>query len=208
MQDYKPNSNRFKEGQKEKALNPEKKKVHKVVASGVKTKKKSEVRKGLDTFLSEDLENIKDYVKNDVIIPTLKNTIWDAFTNTLDIILFKGAGHAGRRGNNSSRVPYVSYNKIAGGAPSGRPATEQKRAAFSLDDIIFTTKSDADEVLNQMNALLREYRIATVQDLYDMVGMTCDYTCQNYGWTNLNNARVLRSRDGYMLDLPRALPID
>ena len=54
MEEYKPNSHKYKERQME----TEGKKVEKVVKGGVKAKKKNEARKLADTFLSEDISKI------------------------------------------------------------------------------------------------------------------------------------------------------
>ena len=59
-----------------------------------------------------------------------------------------------------------------------------------------------------MCELIDTYQMVKVADLYDLVGISCDYTANNYGWTNLRNASVERVRDGYILKLPKALPID
>ena len=60
----------------------------------------------------------------------------------------------------------------------------------------------------RMDELIEKFKVASVADLYDLVGVSCDYTANNYGWTNLRNASVVRVRDGYLLKLPRALPLD
>ena len=58
--DYKPNSHKYKEEQKN--LPAERKKVEKVVTGKVKTKKKSEASKLKDVFISEDVSNVKSYI--------------------------------------------------------------------------------------------------------------------------------------------------
>ena len=91
MQDVKPNSHKFKEDQK-RLPDPEKKEIKKVVKAPVKVKKKGVLSTAVDQFVQEDLTNIKTYIVTDVIIPTIKNTIWDTFTNSLDMILYGGNG--------------------------------------------------------------------------------------------------------------------
>ena len=59
-----------------------------------------------------------------------------------------------------------------------------------------------------MDEIMEEYHIVRVADLYDLVGVTGDYTDNNYGWTNIRNAKIVRVRDGYKIDMPRALPLD
>ena len=50
--------------------------------------------------------------------------------------------------------------------------------------------------------------MVSVADLYDLVGISGNYTDNKYGWTNLRNSDVQRVRDGYLLKLPKALPFD
>ena len=50
--------------------------------------------------------------------------------------------------------------------------------------------------------------VVTVADLYDLADLTQPYTANRYGWTNLRNATTQRVRDGYILKLPRPMPID
>lgn len=207
MQDYKPNSHRFKEEEKKKPVaTEEKKEVRKVVKGPVKVKKKGVIGSAVDQFVEEDLSNIKTYLISDVIIPTIKNTIWDAFTNTLDMVLFGGTGRAKRNGPGSSRVPYVSYNRYSNSSRDNR--NEPRRGRYDFRNITFDSKMDAEEVLRQMDAIMDEYKLVTVVDLYDLVGVTGEYTDAKYGWTNLRNAGVIRGRDGYYLELPKPLPID
>ena len=70
--DYKPNSNRFKEEQKNKD-----KKIEKVVTGNVITKKKSKARKFTEELVSEDAKNVKSYVLGEVLIPAIKKLISD-----------------------------------------------------------------------------------------------------------------------------------
>ena len=64
MEEYKPNSHKSKK---------EKKKVEKVVTGKVIAKNRSLGQKFSDTFLSEDISNVKNYAVNELIIPGLKN---------------------------------------------------------------------------------------------------------------------------------------
>ena len=58
-----------------------------------------------------------------------------------------------------------------------------------------------------MDEIMEEYGIVRVADLYDLVGITGDYTDNKYGWTNIRSAEVVRVRDGYKIKMPRAMPI-
>ena len=60
-----------------------------------------------------------------------------------------------------------------------------------------------------MEALIDQYGVASVGDLYDLANVsTTNYTVNKYGWTNIRSAQVIRSRDGYLLKMPKAMPIN
>jgi hypothetical protein len=60
-----------------------------------------------------------------------------------------------------------------------------------------------------MDDIINRYGVVSVGDLYDLAGIsTTNYTVNKYGWTNIRSAHVVRTRDGYLLKLPRALPLN
>ena len=199
MQDYKPNSNRFKEEQKEATRE---KKISPVVSSPVKVKKTSEARKFVDIFVSEDVSNVKSYIFMDVLVPAIKKAISDIVTDGIDMILYGGTGR--RKSSSASKVSYSSYYD----RDKRDYRREEPRTRYHFDDIILRSRGEAEEVLARMDEIIDEYKIVSVADMYDLMGVTCDYTDNKYGWTNLRNAEVVRVRDGYKLNLPKALPID
>ena len=119
-------------------------------------------------------------------------------------MIFYGKPGGGRRSTNSSYVSYRDYSRR-----DDRPIGESRtRTGYSHDDIILETRGEAEEVLDRMNELIDTYGIVSVADMYDLVGISCNYTDNKYGWTNIRNAEPIRVRDGYMLKLPKAIPIN
>ena len=203
-QEYKPNSHKSKEENPKPA---EKKKVEKVVTGVVKTKK-NELRKFTDIFISEDVSNVKNYIFMDVLVPAIKKAVSDIVTNGIDMILYGDSGR-NRRNTNASVVSYRSYYDQRREDERRYSSTPVSRARYSYDDIILNTRGEAEEVLTRMDELIDTYGIASVADLYDLVGLTGDYTDNKYGWTNIRSAEVVRDRDGgYRLKMPKALPIN
>ena len=201
MNDYAPNSNKFKNEQK----NAEKKKVEKVVQGTVRTRKKSEVRKFADSFLKEDASSVKSYIVSDVLIPAAKKTIADIVTGGLNMFLFGDSRRDNGRVTGSTTSYTRYYDKVGGGGSYRDSGTT--RNALNYDDLVFESRGEADLVLTRMDELIETYGMATVSDLYDLVGKSCDWTYDKYGWTNLRNARVVSIGNGYVLDLPKAFPI-
>ena len=140
-----------------------------------------------------------------MLIPTIKDAIADIITNGVNMMLF-GETKRSSKASNSSRVSYRSYYDRKDDRRSA--TTSRARVGYDFDDIVLDTRGEAEEVLDRLTEVLDTYTIATVADLYDLVGITGAYTDNKYGWTNLRNADVVRVRDGYMLKLPKAVPID
>ena len=192
MAEYKSNAHRSKEQSADK-------KVEKVISGNAKVKKRS--------ALSDDIQNIKSYVVMDVLIPAAKKAISDIVTNGIDMILYPGGNGRPKR-SNANHVSYRSYYDNRDRDRRYDPETRSRRSSYSYDDIIIDTRAEAEEVLERMDELLDTYNVVSVADLYDLVGISCSYTDNKYGWTNLRNAEVIRVRDGYFLKLPKAGPID
>ena len=201
---YTPNSHKYKEEQKHAAS--EEKRVTKVVKNPVKTKT-NEVRKLADIFISEDIANVKSYIFMDVLVPAIKKAIYDIVTNGIDMFLYGGSGK-NKSNSTSSKVSYRNYYEKKNNNGYRGSENVQSRNGFDYDDIIFSNRGEAEAVKQQMHDVIDQYGIVTVADLYDMAGLTAPYTSQKYGWMSVGSAEAVRVRDGYMLKLPRAVPID
>lgn len=85
------------------------------------------------------------------------------------------------------RVNYVSYRKT--------------------DDVIFENRAEVESVLDKMSELLKQQGFVSRAEFYNMGGVGVVYEDHTYGWTNLDDAKVVRVRDGYILKLPRVVPV-
>ena len=59
-----------------------------------------------------------------------------------------------------------------------------------------------------MEDLIDEAGFVTVAALYDLVGVSGNYTDNKYGWTDISNAEIVRVKDGYMIKLPKIRKLD
>jgi hypothetical protein len=197
--DYTSNSHRSKIDQDKKP--EERKKLEKVVKGTVTTKKKSGVFKLADSIFADNAKNVGSYLKDEVFIPSAKKLLVDLIKNGAET-LFYGSVDRSRRGSVVDRVSYDSFSN------SRRYEEPRQRVAFDYDQICINDRGEAEMVLARLDEVIDTYGWARVSDLYDLIGVTCDYTCNNYGWNNLSTARVVLARGGgYKFDLPRALPI-
>lgn len=204
MENYKPNSHKSKEEQQEAFAE---RKVEKVIKGSAKTKKRSDVKKFADVFISEDAGNVKSYILMDVLIPAIKKAISDIVTNGIDIMLYGESGRSKKK-SPASKISYRSYYESDNDRKRDYSSI-RTRSTYDYDDIILETRGDAESVLATMDELVETYGMVSVADLYEMVHIQGSYTDNKYGWTkNIRNASVVRVRDGYLLKLPKALPFD
>lgn len=200
--DYKPNSHKYKEEQNSPS---EKKKVEKVVSGKVKKRKKSGVTKFADVFVSSDVADVKSHIFMEIIVPAMKKAIDDVVTDGIGMILY-GESKGRKRSSNANYVSYRDYSSKD--RRDDRYTSNRTRAGYNYDDIVLDSRGEAEEVLERMDELIDKYGIASVADMYDLVGITDNYTDNKYGWTTLRSAEVVRVRDGYMIKLPRPKAID
>lgn len=207
MQDYKPNSHRFKESQPATPAPaaPEQKKVEKVISGKATIKPKGELAKFFETFFAEDLSKVKDYLLKDVIVPTIKDTIWTVIARGSERMLYGEAGHAPK----NSKLPYVNYNSLFKQTPSSTPSNSSSNSQYGVDNIILEDRGDAERLLAAMKGHIEQFGEVSISTLYEFMDEPIgDFVSTRWGWRSLNTAGIMRtSNGGYKLDLPRAISL-
>jgi hypothetical protein len=181
----------------------EEKKVEKVIEGTVTTRKRGLRGKFSEAFLSEDSSSVGSYVILEVLVPAAKNMLSDAVSQGIERILFGDA----RPRQPNSRTNHTSYSTRYNDRPPRQPLNRQARANHDFREIIIETRADAEDVLERMRDLINSYNMATVADLYDLVGLTGDYTDDRWGWDDLRSAGVRAIRGGFILILPKTIPV-
>lgn len=203
MEEYRSNSHKSRASINESI--PEKR-VNPVISGQAKIKKKNGFRKIADNLIVEDAANVKSYIFKDVIIPSLKKTILDVVTNSLDMFLYGEKG--GARKTSASKISYRKYYDDRRGESISR--SERFDDDFDYDEIIFETRGDAESVLSGMYDVLEAYNVVSIGDFYDLAKIsTSNFNLNKYGWTNLNGSEVIKAGDGYMIKFyTKAVPIN
>ncbi len=197
---YSGNSYKTREPREQKDDVPEKK-IDKVV-SNAKVKKKGI----FSDFINNDIPSIWEYVGREVLVPAIKKFITEAISNGLDMLLYGETNHSSpkQRRTNASNVSYQAYY--------GRDKGEYNRSSFNRrydpDSVIIDSRGEAENVLSCMDEMLGTYGVVSVADFYELCGVDSNYTDNNYGWTDIRSAQIVRTRDGYIIKLPKASPIN
>lgn len=184
-----------------------KREIQKITTGKVSVKKPGLGKKMADTFLGDDVENVKSYLIMDVVVPAIKDTIVDMVCSGVEMIF-----GVGRRGGGSRRSNYTNYSNISYKERDKERRTrrsESRRDRYDPNEIVVETRQEAEEVIFQLAELCESYGMARVADLYELVGITGDFQSQKWGWESVASARAVRVRGGgYAIDLPRPIYLD
>lgn len=189
----------------------EPKKIEKITTGEVIRRKKPLGKRLFETFFGGDAKTVISFVVMEVLVPAAKDAVADAVSQGVERTLFGEVRSSSRRAGSRPSSGYISYNRFS--TPSTKSREEPReisrrsRAHHEFDEIYLATRAEAEEALDRMYDLISKYEQATVADLYDLLGISSEYTDDKWGWTDLHGAGVIYSRKGYLLDLPKPEPL-
>jgi hypothetical protein len=203
--EYPANSHKAKHNTSSSTEEP--KKVEKIIKGEVIIKKKTFGKKLTEMFFGDNVDNVFSYIIYDIFVPAAKSTFSDMISGSIEMLLFgENRNRRGQRDRGSSYINYERYHNKDRDRSTNR--TRQNYARHNFDDIILSSRGEAEEVLSHLVDLIETYGMASVADLYDLVGITSSYTDTNFGWYNLASAHVNRISSGYLINLPRVVVLD
>jgi len=94
-----------------------------------------------------------------------------------------------------NKTGYVSYKDLY---------NKRREDIFVNRDgyIVFPSRAEAEEVLDDMRDIINKYGVVTIADLLDMTDISADFFHNKYGWTNLKDVKIRISREGFIIDFP------
>lgn len=202
MENYPNNSFKAREasspGGRSKDASPPEKHVEKVITGAAKTVKKSGFKKFIGLFVSDEIDNSPGYLWRNIVLPAIKRTISDCVEIGLN-------GETDRRRMSGSSI----VSEYRGGNNAQNRTRYDIQNLYEIDDVILDTYGDCEAVLDEMRELIEQYGMVSVNDLYDLLGTSgTRHTDSKYGWTSLRTAKIVPARGGFMLKLPRVVPLN
>ena len=228
MDEFPSNSNKYRE-QPERVKKTEvdkqdpqeaRRKIEKVVEGEVIRRKKPLGRRFKEFFFGGvDAQSVWQYIAEDIFVPAAKDLIYDAGSGGLERVLFhEERTHRRSRGRSRGRTDYQRYSRPYDDRPPFPPADRRRdrgrepdrraRSNHDFDDILLATRVEAETVIERLYDVLEQYGSVSVADLYEMVGITARFTDDKWGWYELPGASVRRTSAGYLIDIPRPVPLD
>lgn len=180
------------------------------VTSGEAVKRRKPLGKQFkETFVGGDFRSATQYVIFDVMVPSVRDMMFDAFTEGMQRLIFGDTRRRGGYGGGyrpSEGPPHISYNSFSKNRyerpPEPRSMSRRGRARHDFGEIVISSRSEGEDVIDSMFEMLSKFDVVSVADLYGMVGLESNHVDENWGWENLQGAGVMKVRGGYLLDLP------
>lgn len=207
MQDFPANS------QKAKATEAPREKLKPVTSAETVRRKKGLGRQFRQTFFSGNARDAAEYMVVDVVVPAIRDMLYDAMQSGIDRLIYGDRGGRPRPSKlTGMSTGHVNYNTMTPkrhipGSPVGpqqaRMLSRQSRARHDFDDLVIPSRQEAEEVLDQLFEILSRDGEVRVPHLYELTGVRSEHTDWKWGWNNLRGAKAVRLRNGgFLLDLP------
>lgn len=202
MQDFPSNSQQTRATEPRERIEP--------VTSADVRRNKGLGRRFKDTFIGGSPRDALWFMAEDVVIPAVRDTLYNAMQSGLDRLIYGEGPSRPRRSSglgSGSRVDYSTISTSTTQRPrsSGpRTISRASRARHDFRELIIPSAQEANEVIDRMYDILSRDGMVSVADLFELTGIQSAHTDQKWGWTNLRGARAIRQgRGGFILSLPK-----
>jgi hypothetical protein len=170
-------------------------------------RKKPLSRRVVESFGGADARSIGQHVLFQVVLPQVKDLIYDVGSSALQRALF-GDGGGKSYTSATRRGGYTPYNNVASAAtPKSMPQSKpSSMASDEFGEIIVENRGEAQGVMDKIGNLIETFGMASVSDLKSAVGLTGSFTDEKFGWVAMGGTDIRRvggSNPGYLLIFPR-----
>lgn len=166
-------------------------------------RKRSTVHEVFHAIFPGGFEEIKQHLVWDIFIPWMQDMLHNGWQGLGDVI-FPGSGKTAPR--TGSNVPeHYSYDEPY---RYGRynPWTSSNGYLPRMKPV--ATKRQADAILESLHESLMRYGCVTLLEFNSEVGNETYPTQNGYGWLTLKNIEPIKVREGWVIEMPKAVPID
>lgn len=207
-----PNSHKYKA---EKAKGDVEKKKRERLSPVVTSDKIASTKKPLgqrfmETFIAEDVTDIKTWLWRDMIVPGAQKALLDV----LNFMFYGEVSRDERRSTRDRRDSRTDYRGYYSGRSSEKRRSSSRRDRYEADDrvdfrnIVLRNRGDAEDLIDRLRDRIEDTGSVSVADLLDMVDATSRYTDNNWGWTDPRDIGIRRVSNGFLINVAEPEYID
>lgn len=185
----------------------------KPVADGTIKKRKTGF---LESMIKEDGGTIKDFFIETIVVPGLIDTITgigdiiiESFTDGISA-LFEDRGFDSSKRKRGKHTDYRKRSERRRGRArdDDDDDDEDENTEHTYDNVHVRTEHEARDVIEELKDIIADprYGYATVANLFEATKNYVTHTDNNYGWTSLNSATWVRTKNRekpWLLVLPK-----
>lgn len=177
------------------------------VPKGVKGTVRKVERLGVfDLLFAGDIKTAFEVAIKNVLGPKLQDILVN-FADTVTRSFVYGDNY---KSSYDQRSGGTNYNKISIISSGNQTQTYQSKPADRYESVTFEFDSyeDAKGVINYIHESIAQYRLVTVLNVYNYAGLPTNQIDNNYGWSSMGDIRPEKSRNGWVVRLPKPMQID
>lgn len=193
------------------------KKVQALDVGEVMIRKPSLGKRFRNTFFGGDAKETASFVWSEIVVNMAKNAFLDAIQQGSERMV-NPANRRRANGFHNSTLPYgmsalghQAYNNMFRGPEPAiqrqQGLSQQARSQHNFQEIVLGSRPAAELIIDRLYDLLSRDGYASVADFYDLLGQRAEYTDGEFGWLDLRGSQVVRVPQGYLIDLPRPVPL-
>lgn len=184
--------------------------VEKLVLKGEVTQKPKGIGYKFRTiFLGGDAKTAASYVFADIILPSLRDLMFDTLRGGAEKVIYGET----RRGRSRpiearARTTYNAFSHMRDPREvvhlPGQPPRRVRSERTTEKDLILSNKEDAEAVVEKLIDIIDTYDAASVMDLNEILGFASTPIDNKWGWTSLGKVDISQRREGWLIELPPA----
>lgn len=139
-----------------------------------------------------------------------KGNYYNQFAKYLDIYEKKQEDESSKSYVNTALNDLIDKFRNSLTRTNCNTVSNKKRTKIDTE-IVFEHRNNALVALSNLKDIFDRYGVVSVGDLYDEAAIKCDYMCSRFGWKDydaIHNAKVVKVKGGYMIDLPEPVEFD
>lgn len=165
-----------------------------------RSRKVSTFKQVFAALFPDGIAGIKEHLIWDMFVPRMQMFLHDSWDDMGNAIFSPET--KSRRGG--STVSYDAPYRTS--QSSERPY--RGRAAYDYEEKVFWTREEAERLRRTLDDILRRHKVVTLLDYNEEVGYPTSPGQTQYGWINLDSARIERTFDRkWVLVMPRPVEI-
>lgn len=168
------------------------------------------LNKALNLVFAESFDDVAKSVLNEIVGPHVKDFVADIFIGAIERAVY--GNDAPKKGDSklASSVRSIvtgktSYEDYYNSQKKETRVIEKKDSLF--DEVVMKDRASAMELLDILNDRIKRYGRVTVNDLNDTLERKGKFNDSYFGWTNLENVRISRVYDGYLVTFPQPMEL-